>query len=194
MQRKKRKVGTEIADLRQLLDTCTQERPKPTIMDSTVWRKLPLGKKSDEQVAKMLSELTGGEPVSPRLVKRVRKHRRITMSPLSLLDQITYDTIGRRIPKTVRQVHAEVSSVYGTVHMRAIYRSLVRLLDERKIVCIAGSTSEHRKPLHERITRKQQIAPGAYVRMDSPLVWDHRERYTLIELVDNALVDGTTFF
>lgn len=80
----------------------------------------------------------------------------------STLDECVYDWVTSRYVRTFRDVYSDVVQDYGSITERGVYRALERLIDDRRVIRVVPWPNG-------RLLRL-----GAYLRYDSPLIWDAR--------------------
>jgi len=78
----------------------------------------------------------------------------------SALDECVYDWVTTRFVRTFRDVYSDVIQDYGSITERGVYRALERLIDAHRVIRVVPWPNG-------RLLRL-----GAYLRYDSPLIWD----------------------
>jgi hypothetical protein len=112
--------------------------------------------------------------------ERVFKHRSERPDPWRAPDAVglrlaVFDSVDLRRAKPFREIKIDVLSSFGCVSGRSIQRALSDLMDERKVILV----------VHPEMGRVIG-AHGAYIRMDSPLLWDPDGYPVLLEQLYDA--------
>ncbi|HEX7094665.1 MAG TPA: hypothetical protein VF183_02200, partial [Acidimicrobiales bacterium] len=91
-----------------------------------------------------------------------------------LLRDLTFAQVTLRTPKTFQQIYRDVIDDFGTISERSVYRAVRELRNDRRIALIVPAGS--RAVVHLEGIR------GAYVRYDSPLLWQRDGLRSLMDL------------
>lgn len=85
------------------------------------------------------------------------------------IDECVYAHIGMRRIRAFREVYGDVVHDYGTITERGVYRSIERLIDERKVIRVVPWPNGRSYRL------------GCYLRYESPLIWDRSGQRSIQE-------------
>lgn len=99
-----------------------------------------------------------------------------------LILDITLEAVSARIPKTFAQIYTDVLDEYGSITSRNVNVALATLRDAREIAFIVPNGSQH--VVHTSGVR------GAYIRYDSPLLWQRDGLVNLMDVVHEMIGDG----
>lgn len=80
----------------------------------------------------------------------------------SALDECVCDWVASRYIRTFSDIYSDVVQDYGAITERGVYRALERLIDARRVIRVVPWPNG-------RLLRL-----GAYLRYDSPLIWEPR--------------------
>lgn len=106
----------------------------------------------------------------------------VRVSARRLLVDITYEMISDRVPKTFAQIYTDVLDEYGSITTRNVNVALAELRESREVAFIVPSGSQ-------RVVHTDGVR-GAYIRYDSPLLWQSDGLSGLMELVHEMIGDG----
>lgn len=92
-----------------------------------------------------------------------------------LLVDLTLEAVSARVPKTAAQIYTDVLDEYGSITTRNVNVALAELRTMREIAFIVPAGSQH-------AVRTDGVR-GAYIRYDSPLLWQPDGLRDLMDIV-----------